>query len=144
MRAELLAVLALAAAACRRAPEPAPTTASAPPGLSAPAPSSATITLPAEKGTPGFTNEMQADYLRQQSAAMGIKHLMPVTHLASEDEARPLTYAEGLERTRAMASSLAAQRRALDGGKPKSVDIPGNTPRLLQQPDGSAPPPNTP
>ena len=142
MRASVLAALALAAAACRRAP--APVGSPTPPGLSAPAPSSTTITLPSDKGTPGFTNEMQADYLRQQSAALGIKHLMPVTHLAAEDEPQPLTYDEGLRRTRDMARSLAAQRRAIDGGKPKSVDIPGNTPRLLQQPDGSAPPADTP
>jgi hypothetical protein len=90
------------------------------------------ITLPLSKSTTGYTNEMQAAYLQQQAASLGIKRFAPVTHLGSEDAPAPLTYQEGLERTREMSAALASQRRAIDGGKPKSVDLPGMTPRLLQ------------
>lgn len=94
------------------------------------------ITLPLSKSATGYTNEMQAAYLQQQAANLGIKRFAPVTHLGSEDEPAPLTYQEGLERTRQMSAALAAQRRAIDGGKPKSVDLPGMTPRLLQSSSG--------
>lgn len=101
------------------------------------------ITLPLSKSTTGYTNEMQATYLQQQAASMGIKHFMPVTHLASEDAPSPLTYQEGLERTREMSAALASQRRLIDGGKPKSVDLPGLTPRLLQATAGGDAPVST-
>lgn len=125
-----LAAAALAAG-CRRE-KPAETPVLAPPTLAAPAPSSATTTgLGAE--TQGYTNEMQAQNLREQAAELGIRRLAkPSTNGAEPEENRPaITYEEGLERTREYSREFEAQRHALERSKPKSVTLPTGTPGLL-------------
>ncbi len=83
--------------------------------------------------TSNYTNEMQAQNLRDQAAALGISKLArPSDQGAETDEARPaITYEEGLARTREYAREFEAQRHALEKDKPKSVTLPGATPTIL-------------
>lgn len=152
MRNNALAAAALTAAlacACRRSEEPARTEAPVP-ALSAP---ERMVTNPLSKETTGYTNEMQAHYIQNQAAALGIQRIAPTDQSGADSAVPPpaITYAQGLEETRELSRALANQRRAIDRNKPKSVDLPGNTPRLLQTPaDGgengapSAPAPSAP
>ncbi len=125
------ALAAALTAACRRAPEPTPSPA-LPAGdvkLSAPAPTAGGLGAQ----TTGYTNEMQAQNLRDQAAALGISKLARPSDQGSEtDEARPpITYEEGLARTREYSREFEAQRHALEKDKPKSVTLPGVTPAIL-------------
>ena len=136
MSSKLLAAAALTAAlacGCRKEEEkPAP----AAPGVSltAPDPSGTIVGSRLSKSTGAYTNEMQAQYIQDQAAQMGIKRLGATNRSGAESEtpAPSISYAEGLERTKALEEVLANQRRAIDRNKPKSVDLPGNTPQLLQ------------
>jgi hypothetical protein len=132
------------ATACRREQEPA-RPAESTPALSAP---TAMVINPLSKETTGYTNEMQAKFLQNQAADLGIQRFASSYHTAADDETPPPTvsYAEGIQRTRELEQSLAAQRHSIDRNKPKSVDLPGNTPMLLQTPadSGGAPTPETP
>jgi hypothetical protein len=134
------AALAAALAACQRAPEEPPKPAQPGISLDAPAPSRTIVTSPLTKGATGYTNEMQAAYLQDQAAALGIARLTQVSHLGSEAEGAPaqLSTQEGLDRTRELEREFAAQRRSIDRGKPKTVDLSGATPQLLQ-PSEAAP-----
>ncbi len=145
MRNRTLAAAALTAAlafGCRKSADP-PQASEPSPALSAPA---TMVTNPLSKSTTGYTNEMQAAYLRDQAAALGITRLGPTNRSSAESETPPpsVSYAEGLERTKELEQALANQRRQIDRNKPKSVDLPGNTPMLLQTPadgGGGAPTP---
>ena len=132
----LVAVVALAAAlaSCKRAPEEPQAPQQPSLNLAAPAPSSTMVTNPLSRATTGYTNEMQAAYLQDQAAALGIARLTKVTHLGSEAEGAPAMVSpeEGLARTRELEHEFAAQRRAIDRGKPKTIDLSGATPQLLQ------------
>ena len=134
---KLLAVAALAAAlsaGCRRA-APAEETGAAPGvELAPPTPSSTTLASPLGSAATGYTNEMQAQSFREQAAKMGISKLSPPAKRGETDEEDgrpPATYDEGLARTEELTRDLAAQRRALERGKNKVVDLPTGTPGIL-------------
>ena len=138
MRNSLLVGAALAAAlaaACRR-PSAPPASPAADDGvtLAPPAPSSTVVTSPLASDASSYTNEMQAQNLRDQAAELGISRLAkPSTEAASESDQprRTITYQEGVERTRAMTREVEAERRAIEGDKNKSVAIPTQTPGIL-------------
>ena len=131
MTAALLLALVLTAG-CRRE---APAERSGTPGvtLTAPTPSSSTVPSPLGAETTGYTNEMQAQNLRDEAAQLGIRKFGRPSNQGPESEegAAPLTYDEGLARTRELTQSLAAQRRAIDKGKNKTVALPTTTPGIL-------------
>lgn len=120
-------------AACGR--KPAPSEAEPAAGVSLAAPSSSTIASPLGAETTGFTNEMQAQNLREQAAELGIKRLAKPSIQGGFDNDnephRTITYQEGIERTRAMAADAEAERRAIEGDKNKSVALPTATPGML-------------
>lgn len=108
--------------------------------LEAPAPSSTVVASPLASSGTGYTNEMQAQNLREQAAELGIQRLGKISGgTAEEDERPPISYQEGLARTKAYARQFEAARRQLDRGKPKTVSIPGETPRLLPGAASGAP-----
>ena len=142
MRNRLFAGAALAAAlaaACKPAP-PAP--APDPTGgakLAAPA---ATIPSPLGSGASTYTNEMQAQNLRDQAAQLGItRFARPSAPLGSEAENDhpTITYQEGLDRTRQLAGEIEAERHALEKDKNKTVAIPNQTPAILSGDKRGAP-----
>jgi hypothetical protein len=115
--------LALILAGCRRAEEPKQ------PELAVPEPA---VTSPlASSGT--FTNEGQAAFLQGETERLGIERLgKPSDGRGGPEEIRePITPAEGMARTRAMTAQFAARRRAIDRGREKTVNLPGQTPGLL-------------
>lgn len=134
MRNRALAAAALLlAAACGQkpaAPEPDPAG-----GVTLAAPSSSTIVSPLAAETTGFTNEMQAQNLREQAAELGISRLakpsIPGGFDNDNEPHRTITYQEGIERTREMAADAAAEQRAIEGDKNKSVALPTPTPGML-------------
>lgn len=133
-RNNLLAGAALAAAltaGCRRAEPPA----GAAPGVSleAPAPSSATLASPLGVETTDYTNEMQAQTLRDEAAKMGISRFGRPSDQGSETEEvrAPLTYQEGLAQTRQLARDLEARRHVIDKDKNKTVALPSAVPSIL-------------
>jgi len=128
-----LVFAALVLAACGRkpaAPESDPAG-----GVSLAAPSSSTIVSPLAAETTGFTNEMQAQNLREQAAELGISRLAKPSiqgGFDNDNEAhRTITYQEGIERTREMAADAEAERHAIEGDKNKSVALPTPTPGIL-------------
>ncbi len=144
--AALAAASALAAVACRRGPAPDADRPSAPEAnLEAPAPSSSVITSPLASPDTSYTNAMQADSLRRQAAEMGISRIgrgaADDSSAAEEDgpPAAPLTRRQSVARLRAYSREFAAERRALEKGQPKTVALPGGTPRLLPQADSGSP-----
>jgi hypothetical protein len=132
-RNKRLAGAALAAAlcaGCRRAPAPPADNGVS---LTAPAPSSATVVSPLGEETTSYTNEMQAQNLRDQAADLGIKKFaQPSSQGAETEEIRePLTYDQGLARTKELSRDLEAQRHAIDKDKNKTVALPTGTPSML-------------
>jgi hypothetical protein len=128
-----LVVAALVLAACGRKPAPsAPDTAA---GVVLSAPSSSTIASPLGAETTGYTNEMQAQNLRDQAAELGISRLakpsIPGGFDNSNEPHRTITYQEGIERTREMAAEAEAERRSIEGDKNKSVALPTPTPGMI-------------
>jgi hypothetical protein len=133
----LAAVLAAAlVVGCRRSSEPS-AVAEPSPTLAAPG---AMVTSPLSKSATGYTNEMQAQYIQDQAVTLGIQRFASSNRSDSEtDTAAPgVSYAEGFERTKELEAALASQRRQIDRNKPKTVDLPGNTPMLLQTPSEGA------
>ena len=135
-RNKRLAGAALAAAlatGCKRPPE-APTPADGV-TLDAPAPSSTVVTSPLANGASVYTNEMQAQNLRDQAAALGISGLAKPSTPGNENEMegphRTITYQEGIERTAAMTRQAMSERHAIEGDKNKSVSIPTETAGVL-------------
>lgn len=123
--------LALAAACGRKPAPPAPDPAG---GVTLTAPSSSTIASPLGAETTGYTNEMQAQNLRDQAARLGISHLAKPSIAGgfdSDEPHRTITYQEGIERTREMAAEAEAERRSIEGDKNKSVALPTPTPGML-------------
>lgn len=144
MRSKAAAVLLLSALAwaCRRPKPPLPRADEAPPAaaLDAPAPSSATIASPLAEGPGAFTNEMQAEGLRDEAARLGIERVSRPEDEDDSEEPRPLVgEEEGLARTRAYARQFEAERHALDRDKVKNVTLPGETPGLMPARKGGAP-----
>jgi hypothetical protein len=128
------AALVLAGACGRKPQAPAPD----PSGgvtLTAPAPSSSTVASPLGAETTGYTNEMQAQNLREQAADLGISRLakpsMPGGFENANEPQRTITYQEGIERTREMAAEAESTRHAIEGDKNKSVALPTPTPGVL-------------
>ena len=129
----ILAVAALVLAACGR--KPAPPEPDPAGGVSLAAPSSSTIVSPLAAESTGYTNEMQAQNLREQAAELGINRLakpsVPGGFDNDNEPHRTITYQEGIERTREMAADAEAERRAIEGDKNKSVALPTPTPGIL-------------
>ena len=127
MRARLAAV-ALASAlgsGCRRPAQETAATAN----LTPPAPSSTTIASPLAASASGYTNEMQARYLQDQTSALGIRQMGKASDL--DPEPRPvITYQEGVARMRAAAREFAEERRALEARKGETAVLGGDTPQL--------------
>ena len=142
-RNKLVAGAAFAAAltaGCGRG-APAPTDAAPGVTLAAPAPSSATLASPLGAETTDYTNEMQAQNLRDQAAQLGISKFGRPSNQGSETEEvrAPITYDEGMARTKELSRELAAQRHAIDKDKNKTVALPGATPGILPGPKEGAP-----
>jgi hypothetical protein len=138
-------LLAALAAGCGK---PAPET-GASPGvtLSPPEPSSATVASPLGAETTDYTNEMQAQTLRDEAAKMGITRFGRPSDQGSETEdvRAPLTYREGLAQTHQLALDLEARRHVIDKDKNKTVALPSAVPAILpgrKQGGPIAPPPD--
>lgn len=135
------AALAALALGCRK-PAPAPVKdVTGGVTLDAPAPSSNTVTSPLGPETTGYTNEMQAQNLRDEAAKLGISRLAKPSTLSmeSDEPQRTITYQEGIERTREMARDAEAERHAIEGDKNKSVSLPTQTPGSIKDGSGGAP-----
>lgn len=120
-------------AACRPASD-APRSAGGDARLEAPAPSSVTLAGLLGAASTGYDNAQQALYLQEESRLLGISSLgkpSGQTWESEEPAGVPVSYEEGLERTRAMTKQFAAQRRAIDKGRPKAVGLEGMTPRMI-------------
>ena len=131
----LTAVAAAVALACgcKRAPAaPAPAVSSGP---ELTAPSSGTVKSPLGDETSSYTNEMQAQNLRDQAADLGIsKFAKPTMGSGLDPDERPhrtITYQEGVQRTLKITRQAEAARHAIEGDKNKSVAIPTQTPGNL-------------
>ncbi|MFI5345518.1 MAG: hypothetical protein ACHQ51_04005, partial [Elusimicrobiota bacterium] len=97
-----------------------------------PTPSSATLASPLGTQTSDYTNEMQAQNLRDQSTQLGIAKFAQPSAQDDDEERGPMVSAEeGLEHTREMTQQLAAQRRAIDKERNKSVVLPTSTPAII-------------
>lgn len=136
MRNRLLAGAALCAAltaGCRRAPPETPP--ANPSGANIAAPNPSSIVSPLGPATTDYTNEMQEASLRDQAAQLGISRLGKPSDLGSgadnDDSRAPITYEEGLARTKEYSRQFEAERHAIDRGKPKSIDLAGSTPSIL-------------
>lgn len=127
--AGVLLSAALAAGCRRAAPAPDP---AAGVTLSPPTPSSATLASPLGSETSDYTNEMQAQTLREEAQKMGITRFGHPSNQPSDPEDRPpLTYQEGLEQTHQLALDLEARRHVIDKDKNKTVALPGTVPGIL-------------
>ena len=122
-------------AGCGRSPAPAPApdpTADA--VLAAPAPSSTVVTSPLGAGASSYTNEMQAQNLRDQASQLGIERLSPPSDGGGSDDGgsrQMITYQQGLDRTRELAREVEAQRHAIEKDQNRTVAIPSQTPAIL-------------
>jgi hypothetical protein len=128
------ALAAALAAGCRRAPAAPVVDAAGGVTLAAPAPSSTVVTSPLGAGASSYTNEMQAQNLRDQAAELGISRLSKPSIASGMDSDAPhrtITYHEVIERTRVMTREAEAERHAIEGDKNKSVAIPTQTPDIL-------------
>lgn len=135
-RLPVVLAAALALAACKRAPEPA----SAPtPELAPPEPSAGLVTSPLDGAATGYTNEMQAKAMVEESAELGIESidrrgdpsrpLPPEPALiltAEEKKQRDADRKARLERARALRLQYTQLRRNMEG-EDKSVAIIGST-----------------
>jgi hypothetical protein len=130
------ALLAAFGAACRRAPAPAPED-----DASIPLPSTTTLAAADAVVNSSFTNEMQAQMLRQEAAKLGIDELSRPGEPGADtgDPRPPISYEEGLARTKRYTKEFEAERRALDSKKPKTVILPGNTPDIIPVRKAGAP-----
>ncbi|MDE2491753.1 MAG: hypothetical protein KGM24_12980, partial [Elusimicrobia bacterium] len=127
---------------CRRAPAPEPPPAAGV-DLTPPAPSSSLVITPLDKAATGYTNEMQAENLRQQVKQLGIRQISLPTeeNVADQGERPPVSYDEGLARTRAYARQFQAQRYEMTRAeRERTVSVrPGDVPRDLSQGPGGSP-----
>ncbi len=128
---------ALALAACERAPEtaaPAPT-----PELAPPEPSATLVASPLDSAATGYTNEMQAAAMLEESADMGIEQISrrgdparplppePALILTAEEKRlRDARRKERLERARQMRLDYTVLRRNAEA-EDKSVALSGST-----------------
>ncbi len=120
------------AAGCGRAPErPASSTQGLPTQSVTLTPPEASGAHPLDPGATVYTNEQQAENLRAQAAALGIDHLGKPVDAGLDDTRPPITYDEGISRTREYAKAFESQRHAIEKGKPKSVALPGTTPEIM-------------
>jgi hypothetical protein len=121
------------AAACQRAPAPSRTSVADDVNLATP--SSSTMKSPLGDETTAYTNEMQAQNLRDQAQDLGIdKFAKPTVGSGMDPDERPhrtITYQEGVQRTLKITREAEAARHAIEGDKNKSVAIPTQTPGNL-------------
>ena len=148
MRNRSLAGAALAAAlvgGCRRAP--AAPVADAADGATLAAPSSGTVKSPLGENTSSYTNEMQAQNLRDQAVDLGISRLAKPSTASMDPDERPrrtITYQEGVERTLRITREAESARHAIEGDKNKTVALPTETPGVLPANKAGAPIENAP
>lgn len=92
-----------------------------------------TVAIPLTAESAGYDNEQQARHLQEESEFLGIERLAKPSAQSgeNEEEREIVTYEQGLQRTKDYARQFAAQRRAIDKGKGKAVDLSGTTPLLL-------------
>src|SRR5579859_209636 len=152
MRNRLLALGSMAAALAaayavvfyyKHLPAPLPPPQSAARGVKLASPA-AMVASPLGPGKPdaAFTNDMQARFLQDQAAKLGISRFAKASNLAGEQSrevAAPIGYDEGLERVRAMSRALSTQRRAVDRGRYDTVPLAGETPQIITSPQGAPP-----
>lgn len=135
-RLPVLLAAALALAACKRAPEQGT---AATPDLAPPEPSAALVTTPLDGAATGYTNEMQAKAMVEESAELGIESidrrgdpsrpLPPEPALILTDEEKKQRDADRkarLERARALRLQYTQLRRNMET-EDKSVAIIGST-----------------
>jgi len=82
----------------------------------------------------GYDNVQQARYIQEESRRLGISSLdMPSGQTGEVGEAPldPIPYEEAIERTKSLSKQFAAQRRAIERGQPKAIDLKGTTPGLI-------------
>ena len=143
MRSKAFVAAALTAAltaGCRRAPSAPPASAADAASLAAPAPSGSFVTSPLAAESTAYTNAMQAENLRGQAVALGIRDFRKPSDAPDADEPRPpISYEEGLARTHAYAQEFQAERQVLDRDKVKSVALPGDTPGMMPDKNQGAP-----
>jgi hypothetical protein len=132
MRRSLLFTMILAAG-CGAAPE-APRSSGGDARLEAPTPSSVTLSGLLSVVSTGYSNVQQARYLQEEAKRLGISNLAKPsgeTGESGESPSDPIPYEEGIERTRSMSKQFAAQRRAIEKGQPKAIDLKGTTPGII-------------
>ena len=133
MRRPLFSVLLLASA-CGRAPE-APRSPGGDAKLEAPTPSSVTLTGLLSVMSTGYSNAEQARYLQDEAKRLGIADLdkpsSGQTGEVGEAPPDPVSYEEAIERTKSLSKQFAAQRRAIERGQPKAIDLKGTTPGMI-------------
>jgi hypothetical protein len=133
-----LAAALLLGAACKRAPvEVAPVT----PDLAAPEPSSALIVTPLDRAATGYTNEMQAKALTEETSELGIqdvgKHTEEADDVQQEQAPEPpkdvkAARKERLARLKATREEFTRLRRTIDGDRDKSVALTGETAAIIK------------
>ena len=89
--------------------------------------------------TSDYTNEMQAQHLRDQAAELGISKFAHPSNQPDDDAGPPQTMDEGLAHTREMTQQLAAQRRAIEKEKDRTVSLTRSTPAIIPVKKGGAP-----
>lgn len=125
-------VLILAVLGCK-APPPEENLSSSAEKLEPPAPSS--IVTPLAKASSNFDNKSQAKYLQEQAGDLGIQRFGKAPPSVEDEEREPITYEEGVQRTKEYSQQFAATRREIDRKRPKSVQLSGaKTPRLIAEP----------
>lgn len=135
-RLPALLAAALALAACKRAPQQA---AAPTPELAPPEPSAALVTTPLDGAATGYTNEMQAKAMVEESAELGIESIgkrgdpsrpappEPALILTDEEKRqRDADRKERLARAKALRLQYTQLRRNMEG-EDKSVAIAGST-----------------
>jgi hypothetical protein len=131
-----LAAALLLGAACKRAPVEVPP---ATPDLAAPEPSSALVVTPLDRAATGYTNEMQAKALTEETSELGIqdvgKHAEePDDAERQEEPPQDLKAArkERLARLKATRKEFTRLRRSIDGDRDKSVALTGETAAIIK------------
>lgn len=135
-RLPALAAALLLGAACKRAPIEAPPET---PELAAPEPSSSLVVTPLDMAATGYTNEMQAAHLKQETSDLGIQQISRNSEWGesrpeSDSTPPPLSAAEKKERLaqlKEMRLEFARARGVLDGARDKSVALDGSTAAII-------------
>lgn len=126
--------LALLVASACHPPAEEPRSTGADMRLDAPAPSSVTLAGLLSTANTGYDNVQQARRLQEESKHLGIATLDTTSEQIDENVGAPreaAPYDEVVAHTREMTRQIAAQRQAMDKGRPKPVGLDGSTPALI-------------